>query len=324
VTRLAGVSAERAVRAASWLAESSAAGALLAAELAGESVLLGAYQERGVSGARSELRGLCGGRSAFAGAGIAALWVLVGDLGRWGIEAGPGAPSGPRVLNRLVRGALAGLKQIGVNASYPGRDFVAANGRRVAQLSLARGARRQVVFQVLVGAERAFASAEPAPEFPGLPPLPEAAALGVGAQAVCSALLLGFARRFAFELAPAELSTDELRAVAAAPLPPRDDPELAGLRAGAAVATPIGRLLAYVALEPDGALARVRLRGDFIAASAPLRALELALAGRAPSAAATRELCARWLAEPESLVVGLVDPAALVEALELGARAAAR
>ena len=316
------MSLERAVRAASWLAESSAADALLAAELAGESALLGAYQERGVSGSSSELRGICGGRSAFAGDGIAALWALVGDLAGWGIDAGSGPASGPRLLNRLVRGVLAGLTQIGVSASYPGRDFVVAGGLRVAQLSLARGAGGRLLFQVLVGAASGFGTAEPVPAFFGLPPLPAAGALGIAAQAVCSALVDGFARRFALELAPIELSADELRAVAAISLPPLDDPELAGLRSGGAVATPIGRLLAYVALRPDGVLDRVRLRGDWIAAREPLRELERALAGRVPGEAATRELCARWLAAPESAVVGLVDPAALVEALERSARAA--
>ena len=313
---------ERAVRAACWLAESSEEDALLAAELAGESALLGAYQERGASGSGSELRGVCGGRSAFAGDGIAALWALVGDLAGWGIDAGPGAASGPRVLNRLVRGVLAGLTQIGVSASYPGRDFVVAGGLRVAQLSLSRGPGGRLSFQALVGAARSLATAEPPPEFPGLPPPPAPGALGIPAQTVCSALVDGFARRFALELAPMELSLDELRAVAALPLPSLDDPELAGLRSGGAIATPIGRLLAYVALGPDGTLDRIRLRGDWIAAPGPLRELECALAGRVPGAAATRELCARWLAAPESAVVGLVDPAALVQALERSARAA--
>jgi hypothetical protein len=319
LTRLAGVSTRSAVEAAWRLAESSAVGALLAVAPAGEAALLGAFQEPGRSGAREEVRGPCGGRSAFAGEGVVLWWALVAEPSEWGIEAGL---SGPRCLNRLVRGALAGLTQIGVRPSYPGRDFVAAAGRRVAQLSLGRGAGGGLLFQAVVAATRPFATAEPAPEYPGLPALPPAGALGIEPQAVCSALSAGFAEQFALELAPAEPSADELRALAATPLPALDDPELAGLRAGGFVATPIGRLAAHVALRDDGSLDRVRLRGDWIAAREPLRALERSLAGRRADDPALRELCARWLAAPESGVVGLTDPGALVEALERSARAA--
>jgi hypothetical protein len=65
----------------------------------------------------------------------------------------------------------------------------------------------------------------------------------------------------------------------------------------------------------------VRLRGDWIAAPADVRALEDALVGVAPDGARLRQLCARWLGSPAHLVVGVTDPAAIAEAV---ARAADR
>ncbi|HKC51820.1 MAG TPA: hypothetical protein VKF60_13575 [Myxococcota bacterium] len=291
----------------------SAADALLLADLSGECGLLGAYQRAGRSGIGRELRGLCGGRSAFAGEGVSALFAVIPEPRAWLREES--ALSGARLLNRLVRGLLAGLTPIGVGASYPGRDFVAVEGRRVAQLSLSRSERGACLFQALIGRARPYTTAEPAPEFRGLPPLPPAGALGVEAETLATALARGFEARFGLELERAELSREDERAISATELEPLVDPGLAGLRAGAPVATPIGELEAHVALGADGALERVRLRGDWIAAPGDVRVLEDALVGVAPDCARARELCARWLGAPAHLVVGVTDPAAIAEAI---------
>jgi hypothetical protein len=77
------VSAERTVRTLAWLARVAAADGLLVADLSGECGLLGAYQRAGGSGERRELRGVCGGRSAFAGEGVSVLFAVVADAGAW-------------------------------------------------------------------------------------------------------------------------------------------------------------------------------------------------------------------------------------------------
>jgi len=323
VTHLARVSPERAVRALAWLADSSTADALLVAELCGEGALLGAFQAAGRSGLPGEIRGPCGGRSARLGEGIVLAAAVVEELAGWLPGDDVAQLSGARVLNRLARGVLAGLTQIGVAASYPGRDFVSVAGRRVVQLSLGRGAAGALVFQGVCGNARAFATEEPAPEFPGLPPLPEAAPLGADPARLAAALAEGFARRFGLSPEPAELSAGELRALDAVELAAVDEPELAELHSGGPVATPIGRLEAHVRLRSDGALERVRLRGDWIASRPAVRALEEALAGRRPEAADTLELCARWLAAPTNLAVGVPDARLVALALHKSASAAA-
>jgi hypothetical protein len=317
LVELADASAEDALGAAAWLAQEGAADALVLAQLSGECGLLGAFQRVGRSGLERELRGLCGGRSVFAGAGTCALFAVSRDPAGWFAEAD--RPAGARLLNRWVRGLLAGLSRAGVAASYPGRDFVAVDGARVAALSLARFAAGASIFQAIVATARPYTTAEPAPEFPGLPPLPRAGTLGsrVGVEPLFAALASGFAERFGLELERAPLSGDEQRARAAVALPSPEDPELAGLRSGGAVATPIGELEAHVALRADGVLARVRLRGDWIAASDDVRALELALEGLRPDSSELAARCARWLADPTVLAIGVVAPEAIAQAVRL-------
>ena len=317
LVELADASAEDALGAAAWLAQECATDALVLAQLGGECGLLGAFQRVGRSGLAAERRGLCGGRSAYAGDGTCALFAVTRDAPAWFAEAE--APTGARLLNRWVRGLLAGLSRVGVSASYPGRDFVAADGARVAALSLARFASGAAIFQAILATARPYTTAERAPEFPGLPPLPRAGTLGgrVGVEPLFAALAAGFAERFGLELERAPLSSDERRALAAVALPALEEPELAGLRSGGAVAIPIGELEAHVALRADGALERVRLRGDWIAGSADVRALETALEGLQPGSPELAARCARWLADPKVLAIGVVAPEAIAQAVRL-------
>lgn len=317
LVELADASPEDALGAAAWLAQECAADALVLAKLEGECGLLGAFQRVGRSGLERELRGLCGGRSAFAGEGTCALFAVSRDPAAWFAEADP--PTGARLLNRWVRGLLAGLARLGVAASYPGRDFVAVAGARVAALSLGRSASGAAIFQAIVATARPYTTEERAPEFPGLPPLPRAGTLGgrFAAAPLFSALAGGFAERFGLELERAPLSTDERRALAGVALPPLADAELAGLRSGGAVATPIGELEAHIARRADGALERVRLRGDWIAAAADVRALEESLEGLQAESPELVARCARWLADPKVLAIGVVAPEAIAEAVRL-------
>jgi hypothetical protein len=66
----------------------------------------------------------------------------------------------------------------------------------------------------------------------------------------------------------------------------------------------------------------VRLRGDWIAGRGDLRVLEDALAGLSPSDPDVRAHCARWLADPRVLAIGVVAPDAIAEAIRRSAAAA--
>jgi hypothetical protein len=70
-------------------------------------------------------------------------------------------------------------------------------------------------------------------------------------------------------------------------------------------------------LRPDGTLARVRLRGDWIAARGDVRALETALEDLAPASPEVRARSARWLADPNVLALGVVSPDSIADAVRL-------
>jgi hypothetical protein len=289
-------------------------GAVVAARLTGEAAALGRWQRAGRSGAPRELRRLGGGRSTPYGDGIVSLCAIAPAPCAWLDEPGP--LPGPRLLNRWVRGLLAGLGAIGAPASYPGRDFVCVRGRSAALLSLERGASGRLLFQAVIGARRDCVTAEPAPRFPGLPALPEPTSLAAeGADPdALRELAAGCARRWGVEL------VERLELPRSFPPEPVEE-RPAGVSAGP-VAVPIGELEAFVELAADGTLGRVSLRGDWIAGSVDVARLEGALAGRWAGDPQLEALVQRWLALPDTLAVGVPDARLIAEAVRRSAAAA--
>jgi hypothetical protein len=307
--RWTGVSARGALQALAWLAADARRETLLLAEPSTTAGLLGRFQHRGVSGLEPELRGVCGGRCARLGPETLAIAVGTRDPLVLLRERGP--LSTAQLLNRFVRGLLAGLRSAGFSASYSGRDFVAANSGRIAQLALTRESSDVFVFQAILAVDAPFSTAERDAVFPGLPPVPPASSLAaergaaVDRESLAAAFERGWADRFALQLEREPFTHDEQAALAVTPLPPLDEPELA-LLARADVATPIGVVSAHVALGADETLARVRLRGDWMAAPGDVAALETALEGRAPRDALAQ--VSQWLARPGVLALGVPDP----------------
>jgi lipoate-protein ligase A len=321
--RLADVSPERELAVVATLSQRPGTSALVIASSSGDAARLGRHQRPGRSGSAHELRRATGGRSTRGGDGVVSLSALIPDPAAWLDETA--ALSGPRLMNRLVRGLLSGLSRLGLAAIYPGRDFVSVNGQRIASIALGREASGVVIFQASIGVDAPYTTAERAPTWPGLPALPEPTWLVrergqlSDFAAIADALAEGFSERFALSLDP--LSGDEALALAdGSPLPVVDE-SLALLAGSGPIATPIGELEAHAALDAQGRLTRVRLRGDWMAAESELRALETALVGESPESVRVRNLCAAWLESPASLVVGLSDAVALAEAIARAARA---
>jgi len=323
--RLTQASPELELGVVSSLAQRAGSCALVITQLAGDAASLGRFQGPGRSQAGREVRRLSGGRSTRYGDGIVSLCAVVPTVQAWLDE--PGVLSGPRLLNRLVRGFLAGLTRLGLAASYPGRDFVTVDARRVAYVSLAREHGDGLVFQAIVGVGAPYTTEEREPRWPGLPDPPEPTWLARERSSapefdrIAAAFEAGFAERFSLALDDAPLSTDELRASSAALIPPLVEPALAGLLCAGPIATPIGELEAHVALDGEGRLSRVRLRGDWIASLPDLRALEVSLVGELPDGARARALLAAWLAQPSALVIGLTDAGMLARAIARSAAA---
>lgn len=269
---------------AGLLATPPAVPTLVVAPLAGEALLLGRHQrlagalERKNLGEREVLRRNSGGRTLAVGPGTVGVLLALPDMGAL-LEA-PLAPS--KVLNRYVRGLLAGLSRAGApgGAHYFGRDFVSAQSKQLAVIGQDNGP-RAALFEAFVAVEQPLALPAGLNGYPehGDPRAagPEHATLSglrgapIGIDALAEALFAGYAETYRAErqAAPSNLPEAELA--------PAHEDESGWLSSGVAD-IPIGFLEAL--LQKDGdRVAAARLRGDFLAPEFVIRQLERDLAG---------------------------------------------
>jgi len=270
------------------------AGALQIAVGAGDAVTLGRFQ----SACGRAPRRATGGHAVFAGRGTLGLTILLPGPAAWLDEP---LPALDRLPNRMVRGVLAGLRAAGFDASYPGRDVVRARGNAVALVGVERD--RAGVCWV---AARIGVGASPAPPdleaWPGgtRSPLAGAAALGVAdAVPVADAIADAYRRRHALAFVAA--APDEAER---AFHPDAAEPAAGAPLVGPARDVPLGTLRAAVRLAPDGTLAAVGFRSEWLASSAGVAALERALVGAPLDAEALRARMAPVLADPQHFFLG--------------------
>jgi lipoate-protein ligase A len=276
---------ERYLRAASaLLLRAGGEPVLLLAPLAGEAILLGRHQ-RAASALRPSALGhvglarrLGGGRALLAGEGALAVLAAAPP----GASLFPGPFAVDKVLNRYVRGLLAGLRASGARAAaWLGRDFVSSDSRRVAVVSQEGTAAGGTALEALVAVSRDLALPEGLGGYPphgdpraaGPPPATLSALAGrpVGAPEVAEALVRGFAAAAGLEPAPWDGPLPE------GPILPGEEPE-SGLSASGLAEISIGFAEALVRRGP-GRMAQARLRGDFIAPAFAVESLEGSLEG---------------------------------------------
>jgi hypothetical protein len=94
-------------------------------------------------------RRLGGGRVMPLGAGFALLSLTLPHRSAL-VSDEPLALRAEQALNRCVRGLLGGLRRLGVQAFYPGRDCITVGGRTLALVSLESDARGATVFEAAV------------------------------------------------------------------------------------------------------------------------------------------------------------------------------
>ena len=270
--------------------------ALYGAELNTAAVVVGAYQN-----ARQALRAeafdaialpvvrrTTGGATVFAAPGV-----LYAALALQHASALMTCPPG-RILNRNVRGLLAGIRGLGVPVHYFGRDFVSAGAEPCAYVGWSEGSDGRVLLEFFIGLETVFSL--PA-ELDGYPERREPALRGKtpttlrahGATVTASGLLTGIADGYAkahgvmFEsaLAPgdaagvlSERNGPRVSFVGAPPLQwsqPREEA--------------IGFVSAGVEVATDERLGAFELCGDFFQHSACAEQLAVRLLGQVPTLA---------------------------------------
>ncbi|MFI5308473.1 MAG: hypothetical protein ACHQ53_14035 [Polyangiales bacterium] len=268
---------------------------LYGAVLDGAAVALGAYQHA-PQALRAEafdalalpvLRRRTGGTAVWAAQGL-----LYFALGLADASTLMACPPG-RILNRNVRGLLAGLRALGVPANYFGRDFVALGKAPGAYLGWDEASDGRVLLEAFVAFDTAFTpamelSGYPTPEAPPLrgrqPTTLRAAGVAIAPAQALATIADGYVS--AFHLEPVQRAPDaseqrrssELRATLGVDL--RDD---GGLRWSQPREEAIGFVSAGVRLDARGCVSASRLAGDFYQHRACPAQLEARLLGAQPS-----------------------------------------
>ncbi len=267
--------------------------ALYGATLRGDSLVLGAYQHAAQALAKASLehgtilRRATGGATVRAGDGI--IYLALGLHQRSALMTCPKL----RILNRNVRGALQGLRLLGVAAHYFGRDFISVDVRPAAYIGWQAWPDGRVVLELFVSATTSYV---PAPEQLGYPArehdphhgkapitLAEAGAKALDATVV-EKIAAGYESAFGAQFRSITLAREELdRAgeVAQAQHVLIDESEKLSWSSPREEA--IGFVSAGVSLDRSGKLDQVRLAGDFFQDAGCPASLTRTLQGVEPS-----------------------------------------
>lgn len=295
---------------------------LLVAGLGEPAVLVGRHQRTrsAVDASRARARGLRivrragGGRSLVVGDGTAGVFLYVPP----GDPLVPGPLPADRMLNRLVRGLLAGLRAAGArSASYLGRDFISVDARQLAVVSQEGTESGGVALEAFVSVRRPLAvpheftrypaSRDPRAAGPRPVTLEEVRGGEIDFDALATALEQGYAAAHDRELARAEGVLPE------AALPPAEEDEDDLVESGL-VDVPIG--FAEALVRHDGGLVcGPRLRGDFLAPAFVIDALEGDLEGAPPSVAEVGRRVDAAFHRPGAFLHGVRDPRTLTDAI---------
>lgn len=261
---------------------------LLLAELVGEAILLGRHQRAASALDRPswEESGLPvfrrpgGGRALLAGEGRLGLYLA---LPRPDALLDTPIPA-DRVINRYVRGLLAGLARAGAEsgAHYFGRDFVSCESRQLARLSQDGLATGPVLFEAVIGvtestdlpaALRGYpVHSDPRSEGPPPVTLEELWKEPRPFSAVVEAIVSGYEKAYGLR---AERAPEATKPADFGP-PVWEDEE--GFETSGVADIPIGFAEALLQ-HSDDRVEAVRFRGDFIAPAFVVRAMEEELVG---------------------------------------------
>jgi hypothetical protein len=255
-----------------------------------------------------------GGRVAPAGAGFVGVTVVLPHRAAL-VAADPAALAPEQVINRCVRGVLAGLELLGVRAFYPGRDAVTCDGRTIALAAFEVDAAGTLVFEAIVAVGRDFSvlpalldAADPEGVVPArLVTANDATSVARETGRAPTIAEVAECVRRGYETRMGVRVVDRSRAIPEGALDagwlaqrvPRPDLERRATTSGQ-----LGVLEVHCARDGDR-LREVALSGDFIANSPAVVRVERALAGCAADAAAIGAVVERELAPPENFLLGL-------------------
>ena len=234
-----------------------------------------------------------------------------------------------QVMNRYVRGLLAGLRDLGLDCFYPGRDAVTIERRELAMCTFETDASGAMLFECALAMNRGMEEVvhdlehfDPAGQLPCAMYGPEVATKMVreldrdvtfneAATAIArgySNLLGGSDRR---DLTPLENAQAERRG---ASMEQRGWLDLSALgNLSGRVAAQLGSIEARMKTSSDGVIEDIHIVGDVIANSPGMAALRSEMSGRRLDLASVSAAVMKVFGHGEDFILGIGDLANLVK-----------
>ena len=234
-----------------------------------------------------------------------------------------------QVMNRYVRGLLAGLRELGLECFYPGRDVVTFERREIAMCTFETDASGAMLFEAAVAVNRGMEEVvqdlehfDPAGQLPCAMYGPDAATKLVreldrdvtfaevaGAIARGYSNLLGGGDRR--ELTPIENAHAERRGVS---LEQRGWLQLsADGNLSSRMASQLGSIEARIRASPDGVVDTIDLAGDFIANSPGIAAFQSAMSGKRLDVASVTAAVMKVFGHGDNFMLGIGELSNLVK-----------
>ncbi len=234
-------------------------------------------------------------------------------------------------MNRYVRGLLAGLRELGLECFYPGRDAVTFERRELAMCTFETDAAGAMLFEATLAVNKGMEEVvhdlehfDPAGQLPCAMYGPEAAtklvreldrdiAFNEIAEAVArgySNLLGGGDRR---ELTPLENAQAQRRGASMEQLGWLSLPAEGTLTSR--MASQLGSIEARVKVSPDSVVERLGLFGDFIANSPGVSAFQSEMVGRRLDLASVSAAVMKVFGHGDNFILGIGELSNLVKLL---------
>jgi len=308
------------------VASGESAPVLLLYQIQGKVISIGGYQLYDGPAARGEItayRRLTGGRTINHGAGWLGCSLIAPS--RTGLLEQRDAQLKPeQVMNRYVRGAMAGLRALGLDCFYPGRDAITCNRREVALCTFEENADRALLFELFIAAERGLDSLPLDTESfdPGgmltcpmytagtATTLAQELGRAVGFTELTDRLTAGYGSAFGAirrrDLTRAETAAADARRPALAQWLCSRKPEPA-LNLAARAAIQLGFMEAHLAASGER-IERIAFNGDFIANSPGLAQFKHSLAGQRLDLMTLTAVVVRTYGDGSNFILGCGDP----------------
>jgi lipoate-protein ligase A len=274
-------------------------------------------------GGVATMRRLTGGRVLGAGDGWISVALTLPSRTSM-LDEEPKALKPEQVMNRYVRGLLAGLRDLGLDCFYPGRDSVTCDRREIGACSFESDASGALLFEASLGVNRGMEEV-----VHDLERLDPAGTLGcrmysadnathiarelrdeLGFDRLSRALVAGYAAVLG-GVARREITADELSharrrggEMAASGWLARRQPQ-AERRVVGRLASQLGAVEAQVGLDTDGTIRHVTIAGDIIANSPGLVQFERELIGQPLELASVSRAVINTYAGGKNFILGI-------------------